>query len=57
MLGLEEKKGALVPGADADLVVLDEIEGTEGKKMLKVEQVWKFGRLVHDTNVDGVEAA
>lgn len=57
MLGLEDTKGFLAPGADADLVVLDEMEGNEGKKMLKVDQVYKFGRLVHDANVDGVEAA
>ena len=50
MLGLEETKGFLRPGADADLVVLDEVLDREGKKSLKVEQVWKFGRLVHDVN-------
>ncbi|KAF2097907.1 N-acetylglucosamine-6-phosphate deacetylase [Rhizodiscina lignyota] len=53
MLGLEQAKGNLIPGADADLVVLDEVVDEEGKKTLKVEQVWKFGMLVHDTNVDG----
>ncbi|EEH03121.1 N-acetylglucosamine-6-phosphate deacetylase [Histoplasma capsulatum var. duboisii H88] len=44
MLGLEGVKGVLVPGADADLVVLGEdAEGT-----LTVDQVWKFGVRVFD---------
>lgn len=48
MLGLEGVKGALRPGADADLVVLGEEEGAEGTTTLRVEQVWKFGEKVFD---------
>jgi N-acetylglucosamine-6-phosphate deacetylase len=43
MLGLEDVKGTLAPGADADLVILTEEEG--GRK-LKLDEVWKFGSRV-----------
>ena len=49
MLGLEGTKGCLSAGADADLVVLDEIVDDEsGERRLVVEQVWKFGVKVFD---------
>ncbi|KAK8194202.1 N-acetyl-glucosamine-6-phosphate deacetylase [Zalaria obscura] len=59
MLGLEGVKGGLVPGADADLVVLDLQDGKGrdgGRRTLKVEQVWKFGCLVHEAQEDKGEA-
>lgn len=47
MLGMEKVKGSLEPGADADLVILDETrEGNITK--LAVEQTWKFGEKVFD---------
>ncbi|WPG98888.1 carbohydrate esterase family 9 protein [Acrodontium crateriforme] len=48
MLGMEKEKGTLKPEADADLLILDAIESADGKKELKVEQVWKFGVKVYD---------
>lgn len=57
MLGLEQVKGTLVEGADADLVVLDLQDGatattattaTGGEKKIVVDQVWKFGVKVFD---------
>jgi N-acetylglucosamine-6-phosphate deacetylase len=50
MLGskAEGKKGGLEGGMDADLVVLEEMEGESGEE-LKVRQVWKFGVCVHET--------
>lgn len=48
MLGIEQNKGFLEAGADADLVVLDEVIGENGLKVLAVEQVWKFGECVYD---------
>ena len=47
MLGLEGK-GCLEPGADADLVVLEEKVNDGGWKTLEVDQVWKFGVKVLD---------
>ncbi|RCI15958.1 hypothetical protein L249_2737 [Ophiocordyceps polyrhachis-furcata BCC 54312] len=41
MLGLQGIKGTLEPGADADLVVLSEVDGK-----LELDEVWKFGRTV-----------
>ncbi|RDA82990.1 hypothetical protein CP532_2416 [Ophiocordyceps camponoti-leonardi (nom. inval.)] len=41
MLGLQGIKGTLEPGADADLVVLSEVDGR-----LELDEVWKFGRTV-----------
>lgn len=49
MLGVEDVKGTLKEGADADLVVLDFQEGGVGEdKKLVVDQVWKFGVKVFD---------
>jgi len=50
MLGskAEGKKGGLEGGMDADLVVLEEMDGESGEE-LKVRQVWKFGVCVHET--------
>lgn len=56
MLGLKGVKGSLKPGADADLVVFEEVEvevedlldgsGKISRKQLVVEEVWKFGERV-----------
>lgn len=48
MLGLSHVKGTLNPDADADLLVLDTLEDGNGLRSFKVEQVYKFGTLVHD---------
>jgi len=49
MLGVENVKGSLKEGADADLVVLDLQEGgVGGEKKLVVDEVWKFGVKVFD---------
>ncbi|KAJ4382170.1 N-acetyl-glucosamine-6-phosphate deacetylase [Didymella sp. IMI 355093] len=49
MLGMEDVKGTLREGADADLVVLSLQEGAVGgEKKLVVDQVWKFGTKVFD---------
>jgi N-acetylglucosamine-6-phosphate deacetylase len=52
MLGLENTKGCLKEGADADLVVLEEVMATgdnyEVRRELVVVQVWKFGKCVFD---------
>jgi len=50
MLNLHKVKGTLEADADADLLVLEASEETEGKRTLKVAQVWKFGTLVHDAS-------
>jgi len=49
MLGIEKEKGSLNAGADADLVILDLLQGEDGKRNFTVEQVWKFGKLVHQS--------
>ncbi|EXJ96519.1 N-acetylglucosamine-6-phosphate deacetylase [Capronia coronata CBS 617.96] len=46
MLGLYPKKGSLIPGADADLVILDEVLSGSGDKSLYVDRVFKFGQIV-----------
>lgn len=46
MLGIENVKGTLKEGADADLVVLDLQEMMGGEKKLVVDEVWKFGTKV-----------
>ena len=49
MLGLQDLKGTLREGADADLVVLDLQEGAVGgERRLLIDQVWKFGTKLFD---------
>lgn len=48
MLGLSGVKGSLESDADADLVVLEEEVDAQGKRSLRVDQVWKFGSKVFD---------
>jgi len=52
MLGLQNVKGTLKEGADADLVVLDLQETEGGEKKLVVDEVWKFGVRVFDRMQD-----
>lgn len=47
MLGLQDVKGTLNAGADADLVVLDDTDSDAGPT-LTVDQVWKFGVKIFD---------
>lgn len=47
MLGVKGAKGCLNPGADADLVILDEKE-VGGERKLEIWEVWKFGELVFE---------
>jgi N-acetylglucosamine-6-phosphate deacetylase len=47
MLGIKGAKGCLDPGADADLVILDDHE-VGGEKKLEIREVWKFGELVYE---------
>ena len=49
MLGVQDRKGTLNVGADADLVVLDEHVGADGKVELSVDEVWKFGVKVYES--------
>lgn len=48
MLGVEDSKGSLEPGTDADLVVLIDSVSQTGSQSLRVDQVWKFGECVYD---------
>jgi N-acetylglucosamine-6-phosphate deacetylase len=48
MLGIEQTKGMLEPGADADILVLEDAVDDKGWKTLKVDQVWKFGKKVYE---------
>jgi N-acetylglucosamine-6-phosphate deacetylase len=49
MLGMEDVKGVLKEGADADLVILDlQNDAVRGEKKIVVDQVWKFGAKVFD---------
>lgn len=68
MLGLSGVKGSLQPGADADLVVFEEVDvevedmmgGGGGKirrKQLVVEEVWKFGVRVFVRDGTTVESS
>lgn len=53
MLGIEDVKGSLKAGADADLVVLSLQDGGVGcEKKLVVDQVWKFGAKVFDNALE-----
>lgn len=51
MLGISDKKGNIIPGADADLLVLSKEDSAGGVKLV-VEQVWKFGIKVFDITDD-----
>ena len=55
MLGLENEKGSLKPGADADLVVLTESRDSHGRGLLLLDEVWKFGTRVysHESDASG----
>jgi N-acetylglucosamine-6-phosphate deacetylase len=46
MLRMEDVKGTLKEGADADLVVLDLQQAADGERKLIVDEVWKFGTKV-----------
>ncbi|KAM0278976.1 hypothetical protein ACHAQH_004842 [Verticillium albo-atrum] len=46
MLEVQEAKGSLESGADADLVVFSE-EQQDGVTQLVIDEVWKFGTLVY----------
>ncbi|KAH6616741.1 N-acetylglucosamine-6-phosphate deacetylase [Boeremia exigua] len=49
MLGLEDTKGSLKEGADADLVILSLQDNSTGcERKVTVDQVWKFGVKVFD---------
>ncbi|KOS45532.1 hypothetical protein ACN38_g3531 [Penicillium nordicum] len=50
LLGLEGVKGSLQSGADADLIVLGESEDPFTGSTLTVDQVWKLGAKIHDTD-------
>jgi N-acetylglucosamine-6-phosphate deacetylase len=49
MLGFQGVKGSLESDADADLVVLGEDVDDNGVSTLSVDQVWKFGTKVFDS--------
>ncbi|KAK4444651.1 hypothetical protein QBC34DRAFT_181043 [Podospora aff. communis PSN243] len=48
MLEVEKVKGTLEEGADADLVVLEEVRDEDGTVELRVGEVWKFGVRVFE---------
>ncbi|TPX13701.1 uncharacterized protein E0L32_005904 [Thyridium curvatum] len=48
MLEIEDRKGSLNPGADADLVVFSETKAPNGAPQLVIDEVWKFGILVYE---------
>jgi N-acetylglucosamine-6-phosphate deacetylase len=50
LLGLQGVKGSLDSGADADLVVLGENDDPFSGPTLTVDQVWKLGAKIHDTD-------
>ncbi|RSL61927.1 hypothetical protein CEP54_006031 [Fusarium duplospermum] len=47
MLGVQDRKGSLNVGADADLVIFSEEQTTEGITRLVVDEVWKLGTQVY----------
>lgn len=51
MLGITGVKGSLDHGADADLVVLGETLDSYSGPSLTVDQVWKFGKKIHDSSL------
>ncbi|CAI7637670.1 unnamed protein product [Penicillium glandicola] len=56
LLGLEGVKGSLDSGADADLIVLGESEDPFAGPVLTVDQVWKLGVKIHDTDKAATKA-
>ncbi|KAJ5375315.1 N-acetylglucosamine-6-phosphate deacetylase [Penicillium concentricum] len=54
LLNLEGVKGSLASGADADLIVLGESEDPFSGPTLTVDQVWKLGAKIHDTDKTAV---
>lgn len=46
MLSLQDTKGTLKAGADADLVIFSEERDEDGAKKLVIDEVWKFGARV-----------
>lgn len=54
MLGLQGVKGSLDAGADADLVVLSEDTGDNGRTSLVVDEVWKFGVNIFEKGRRGI---
>ncbi|CAI7651140.1 unnamed protein product [Penicillium pancosmium] len=53
LLGMQGVKGSLDAGADADLVVLGESDDAYSGPTLTVDQVWKFGAKIFDSDVKG----
>ena len=47
MLGIQERKGTLNPGSDAEFVIYTE-EQHDGVPKLVVDEVWKFGKCVYE---------
>ena len=45
MLGVQGLKGCLDDGADADLVVLSEVQNGNRRELI-VDETWKFGSKV-----------
>lgn len=54
MLDLGDTKGFLNPGADADLVVLEDFTDEDGSQQVRLCQVWKFGECVFNDSGDEV---
>lgn len=50
MLGISEIKGSLTPGADADIVILEDIDAVDGVANLSIKEVWKFGVQVYSAS-------
>ncbi|OQE31779.1 hypothetical protein PENSTE_c001G04137 [Penicillium steckii] len=54
LLGLEGVKGSLDSGADADLVVLGETDDPYSGATLTVDQVWKLGEKIFDSEMKAI---
>jgi len=52
MLGVQDQKGNLSVGADADLVIVLEEKTPEGHTQLVIDEVWKFGTQVYERGGD-----
>ncbi|PKY06932.1 N-acetyl-glucosamine-6-phosphate deacetylase [Aspergillus campestris IBT 28561] len=57
LLGLQGVKGTLDKGADADLVVLDDVQDAYSGPTLTVAQVWKRGAKIYDNEKGGAETS